>query len=159
MRIVLVTLLALALSSLAAAADLSIVRVWPGYRAAESFERISEYFTGQENPAGEIVLRTQPSVRDGYYFLTRLKNSGPEIVGAQIELHVIAPTSPEPQAHRFTCLIPSGNKVFNIGLTGKDWANDADQNAVAWLIRVTDASGAELATAQSHLWSQPANGN
>src|SRR4051812_5411064 len=51
-----------------AASDLTFVRVWPGYRSAESFEHVSEFFSGKENTMGQIQLRSQADVREGYYF-------------------------------------------------------------------------------------------
>lgn len=156
MRALIATLLALLITTAASAADLKVVRVWPGYRTAESFDRIAEYFTGEENTPGQTMLRTQPAAREGYYFLTRLKNAGPELTGARIELNVITPFSADPKKYTFTCLIPSGNKVYNIGLTGTDWPADAaKKQAVAWQIRVLSTDGAELAREQSFLWDKP----
>ena len=73
------TILALAAMLLAApalvlAAEVKLVRVWPEYRAAASFTRIAEYFGGKEK-ASELIVRTRPESRDGYYFLTRFKSS------------------------------------------------------------------------------------
>ena len=60
-----------------AATTATITRVWPDYRAADTFDRISEYFTGAENTGGQIVMRTHPETRAGYYFFTRLKVETP----------------------------------------------------------------------------------
>ncbi|HEV8073978.1 MAG TPA: hypothetical protein VGP21_07585, partial [Opitutaceae bacterium] len=49
----LVFVLALFCAASARAADVNFVRVWPGYRTAGSFDRISEYLDGQENTGGE----------------------------------------------------------------------------------------------------------
>jgi hypothetical protein len=61
--------------------NIEVVRVWPEYRTAESFDRISEYFTGRENPGNQIILRTRPESRAGFYFFTRLKTPA-DISGA-----------------------------------------------------------------------------
>ena len=66
MRSVLTAFLLFTLVSLARAADVELTRVWPAWRSAESFERISEYFDGQENTGRHTVLRTQPNARAGY---------------------------------------------------------------------------------------------
>jgi hypothetical protein len=138
------------------AADLTVVRVWPAYRTAESFERISEFFNGQENTSGQTILRSQPATREGFYFLTRIKNAGPALQGARVELNVITPSSPE--AKRITTFapaaIPAGSHVFQIGLTGSDWP-EASVNPVAWQLRLLSAEGRELLTEHSFLWSQP----
>jgi hypothetical protein len=49
--------------------------------AAESFDRISEYFGGGENSARRIVLRSRSGDRAGYYFLVRLVNTAPARAG------------------------------------------------------------------------------
>jgi hypothetical protein len=149
--------LCLAFSQNLAAADLTAVRVWPAYRTAASFERISEFIDGRENTSGQTILRSQPATRDGFYFLTRLKNSGPALENIRVELDILTPVSPEPR--RITTFaattIPAGSHVFQIGLTGTDWP-DAQVQPVAWQLRLLNAEGRELLREQSFLWSQPA---
>jgi hypothetical protein len=55
-------LLALLVSSAVAtrAADVEFLRVWPAWRDAESFDRISEYFGGRESWGRQVVQRTHP---------------------------------------------------------------------------------------------------
>ncbi len=156
MRLALSLFLLLSAARLAAA-DLTAVRVWPAYRTAESFERISEYFSGQENTGGQTYLRSQPAAREGFYFLTRIKNPGTPLENVRIELSVITPASADPKV--FTAFpattVPTGSHVFQIGLTGADWP-DATANPVAWQLRLLSAEGQELLRTQSFLWSQPA---
>ena len=142
----------------ARAADVSFVRVWPGYRSADSFERISEYFTGEENTGGQTVLRSRPAERAGFYFLARLKNAGPAVAGATFELDVITPASAAPRTFTFTAGLPAGEHVFNLGLTGADWPG-AKVQPVAWKLTVLAPGGAELARAQSYLWEKPPGRN
>ncbi len=150
---ILALLLALCGAVPAFAAGPSIVRVFPGWRDAASFKRISEYFDGKENNGGEIVVRTHPDQRGGYYFLVRLANPGGP---ADVRLHltVVTPDSATPREFTFPVSLPSGDKVCNLGLTGKDWP-DAKVNAVAWKLTVLDADGREVATAKSYLWDKP----
>lgn len=155
MRILLSVFFALVAASLCAAADLTIVRVWPGYRDAESFERISEYFGKDENPAALHIHRTQPAERAGYYFLVRLKNTGAEIARARFEIQLITPFSTEPKTYTFDSAIPSGSHAFQLGLTGTDWPAKPKEESIAWQVRVLSASGEELVRTQSFLWSQP----
>ena len=81
----------LALACLAAsavsAADISIVRVWPGWRTTDFFMRISEYFGAPEDPGGRILLRTHPGDRTGCYFVARVRNRG----AAETGVNVIVP--------------------------------------------------------------------
>ncbi len=140
-----------------AAADLSAVRIWPAYRTADSFERISEFFDGKENTGGQTYLRSQPAVREGFYFLTRIKNPGTPLENVRVELSVITPASADPKVFAAfpAATIPTGSHVFQIGLTGADWP-DATTNPVAWQLRLLSADGRELLKEQSFLWSLPA---
>lgn len=136
-------------------AQVEIKRVWPEYRQADSFERISEYFTHREHTSGQIVLRTKPDQREGYYFLVRFKNKGATVEDAQVDLNVIDPTSPEPRTYSFKTKLPAGSHVLNVGLTGADWAK-VEMSPVAWEIRLLGADRQELARKQSFLWAKPA---
>jgi hypothetical protein len=141
-------------SALAAVAgDLRIVRVWPSYRAAESFDRISEYFGGGENSARRTVLRTESGDRAGYYFLVRLVNPGAAQPGCSWQLQLILPTSAQPRTFAFATGIPAGNNVFELGLNGADWPN-AKTEPVAWKLVLQSADGRELVSQQSFLWDQ-----
>jgi len=140
--------------SLALAAPLTLVRVWPAYHTAESFDRISEYFTGEENTGRQTILRSQPAARAGYYFLVRLDNPGTVVAGAVFELRVISPASPEPKLFTFKADVPAGSRAFSLGMTGIDWPGPK-ANAVAWLLTVRSADGTELVRRQSFLWAMP----
>jgi len=147
-------------SALAAfAGDFKIVRVWPGYRPAESFDRISEYFGGGENSARRTVLRTRSDDRAGYYFLVRLINPGAAQPGCSWQLRVVLPASAQPRAFAFPTGVPAGNNVFELGLTGADWPN-ARTEPVAWKLVLQSADKRELVSQQSFLWDRsptPAN--
>lgn len=155
MRFLLTALLFAASAALCAAADLTVVRVWPGFRTAESFERISEYFGKEERPAEKHIFRSQPNQRTGYYFLIRLKNTGSALPGAKLEIQVIDPISTTPKTYAFASEIVHGSEVYQVGITGNDWPGKAKEEAVAWQLRVLAADGTVLAHDQSFLWSQP----
>jgi len=135
---------------------IAITRVWPDYRPADSFDRISEYFTGRENPGSEITLRTHPETRTGYYFLTRLKiPANVTLTDAQLEIAIITPDTPVKKTFllRIPVELRAGAHLLNPGLTGPDWPYpDAKTQPVAWRLRLLAPTGAELATAQSYLW-------
>lgn len=155
MRPLLVALIALTLSAAAFASEVKVVRVWPSYRTADSFMRISEYFTGKENPGRkQTLLRTHPDQRAGFYFLTRLANTGEAVKDATLELHLITPRSPKEVIFTFKTTVPHGENVFHVGLTGGDWPL-ASEHPVAWRINLLSAEGHELASEQSYLWSKP----
>ena len=146
--------LLLALSVSASAADLRIVRVFSGWREAGSFKRISEYFTGRENTGGEVVLRTRPEQRGGYYFLVRTRNAGAAFEGS-LDFQVVLPNSPQPRVFKFRATVPAGDAVFNLGITGTDWPG-RDTDAVAWKLDLRNSAGESLATEKSYLWEKPA---
>jgi hypothetical protein len=134
--------------------ELKIVRTWPGYRTAETFSRVSEYFTGRENTGGQTYLRSQPAQREGYYFLLRVKNGSDALTSASLELNLITARSPEPVTYRYPVAVPAGQHVFQVGLTGSDWPNP-EETPVAWQLVIRDAEGAVLVSDQSFLWSKP----
>jgi hypothetical protein len=155
MRCCVYLLLAIALLSTAPAADLEIVRVWPSWRDAESFERIGEYFGRPENTGRETVLRTQPAARDGYYFLVRVKAVAAS-PGTRFALSVIRPDTPEPKTYLFPVERWDKENIFQLGLTGADWPQGKKANPVAWKIALQDHTGAVLAEHKSFLWEKPA---
>lgn len=144
-----------ALAASAAAADVTIVRVFTGWRDAASFKHISEYFGGRENTHGEAMLRTHPDQRAGYYFLVRAANSGAP-VAVKVRVQMITPTDAKPKTHLFATELKSGETVLNLGLTGGDWP-DAKANPVAWKLDLLSADGHVLATEGSYLWEKPVN--
>ena len=128
--------------------------MWPKWRDAQSFERISEYFTGKENTGSQVVLRSQPATRAGFYFLARVTNTGPALAAAEVVLTVIKPDSPMAKVYTFPVALPAGDTVFNIGLTGTDWAG-VKINPVAWKIEVVATDGQLLGVKKSFLWEKP----
>ncbi|MDI1250639.1 MAG: hypothetical protein PSV13_17390 [Lacunisphaera sp.] len=138
----------------ASAADLTIVRVFTGWRDAASFKHISEYFSGKESTHGETMLRTKPDERGGYYFLVRTANPGAPLA-VKVNILLSMPGEPKPRAHTFAAELPSGKAVLNLGLTGADWP-DAKTNPVAWKLDVLAPDGRVLATEKSYLWEKPA---
>jgi hypothetical protein len=154
MRLARLFLLLAALAVPALAADVSIVRLLPGYRTTASFQRLSEFFTGRENTGKDTMLRSQPATRAGYYWFLRLENKGAALAEAVFELQVITPASPDPKTFNFRAAVPHGTPAFYVGLTGADWPGP-DAEPVAWQLRVRSAGG-ELVSTQSFLWSKPA---
>lgn len=136
------------------AADVEFVRVWPEWREAASFERISEYFTGKENTSGDIVRRTQSDERAGFYFLARVSNHGTAQPSAKIVLSVIKPDSPQVRVYTFPVPLEAGESVFNLGLTGADWGGKR-MHPVAWKIEVVATDGTALGVKKSFLWEKP----
>ncbi len=148
--------LALAALSTAVRADgpVEFTRIWPAWRDTASFVRISEYFGGEENSGRQTMLRTQPEERDGFYFLARVHNRGAAEANARFVLEIITQDSPQPKTYTFKTTLTAGSHVYNLGLTGKDWAG-RDLQPVAWHLRLLTADERELAASQSFLWRMP----
>jgi len=140
--------------------SLKFVRIWPSWRSADSFLRISEYFGGGENRSSQTILRSQPAERSGFYFLTRIKNAEAALPDAHFELQIIRPDSPHAVTYRFPSTIETGSHVYLLGLTGSDWPDFNDKPAedvhpVSWRLRILDSQARELLHSESFLWAQP----
>lgn len=150
--------LLLCLSVLSArGAEVEFVRVWPPvWRAAESLERIGEYFGGDEKHGRQIILRSDAKERAGFYFLVRIKHPAP-LEGAKFVVYVIRPDAPDVHQISFPVTnAPIGENVFQVGLTGADWPGGAKANPVAWKLELVTRDGRVLATQKSFLWEKPA---
>ncbi|MEY2881807.1 MAG: hypothetical protein RLZZ15_4187 [Verrucomicrobiota bacterium] len=165
-----VCLLALfAAASAARAGEAAFVHVWPGWREAESFERIGEFLGGAENPGAARVVRTRADARAGYYFLVRFAATGAP-AGARFELSIVRPDAPEPKKFSFAADASAsrsaappasdagraGAAVFHLGLTGADWPGGKTAHPVAWRLALLAADGRVLAAQESFLWEMPA---
>ena len=154
MRSALRVLLFLGLVAFSRAAEVELGRIWPEWRTAESFERISEYFTGRENTGPQTIRRSQPGTRTGFYFLARIRNSGSELPGAKVVISLIKPDSPRVKVFTFPVPVKAGEHVYNLGLTGDDWPG-AKVHPVAWKLEVVATDGTLLAVQKSFLWEKP----
>ena len=142
----------LAVPALVSAAEVKLVRVWPEYRAGSSFVRIAEYFGGKES-APELVVRTRPESRDGYYFLARFKSSE-ALPGSIIALEYFLPGEDQARVQFFPVDVPRGSRAVLAGLTGQDWPG-VEVEPTAWRLRLLGPAGTEVARQQSFLWSLP----
>jgi len=143
----------LAFGTALSAAEVKLVRVWPDYRTSQSFTRVGEYFGGVEK-SPELLVRSQPEARDGYYFLTRFRCSE-AIPGAILAIETVLPGNEVAEVHFLSLDLPRGGRAVLAGLTGTDWPA-ATVVPTAWRLRLLSPGGAELARQQSFLWSLPA---
>ncbi|MDR2983115.1 MAG: hypothetical protein LBV12_12840 [Puniceicoccales bacterium] len=130
--------------------------VYTRWQEANDFKRISEYFTGQENKGGDIILRSDVAVRQGLYFRIGmpLGTKFPEhskavleyIRGDDSQIHTQQFDLPE---------MPGGPFAeIRLGLTGKEWASKR-LAMVAWRLTLRDDTGKLIAQTQSYLWGMP----
>ncbi len=133
-------------------AQIELQRVWPGYRTAESFTTLAEYFGGPVSATNQATLRTQPLSRDGYYWLTRT-NSHTAYPASTIRLEITRQGATEPSVYSFDWDVPKGSHAVFVGLTGTDWA-DPTAVPVAWRLSFLAPSGKLLTSTHSFLWNQ-----
>jgi hypothetical protein len=141
-------------ATVVSAAEIQLVRVWPGWRDAEYFDRIGHFFGRPSSSGREVVVRTQDSVHSGYYFLVRLKHAsaGP----AKFEVNVIRPDTLKPVMFEFPVTLRSGETVYQLGLTGSAWPEGKVAHPVAWMLVLKSPDGRVLAEQKSFLWAKPA---
>jgi len=140
-------------TSAAPAPEFALVRVWPGWKEAEDFTRLREYFGAPPDSGARRVLRTATDQRAGFYFLVRTR--GPAVAEATLELAILRPDAPEPFSHRFPVALRAGEDVVELGLTGEAWPGGKRAQPVAWRLRVLGAGGRVLAEERSFLWVEP----
>jgi hypothetical protein len=131
-----------------------MIRVWPVWRPADSFQSYYEYHSGRELVGRWTVMRSQPDERTGLYFLVRIDNRQAAERGAAFVVRVISPDSPETRVYTFPATVKAGSWVYEIGLTGKDWAI-GHVHPVAWDVELQKADGAMVAKKVSFLWEKP----
>lgn len=130
--------------------QVELVRVWPGYRTAQSFTSLREYFGAPHGAKTSRALRSDPTARAGYYWLVRAK-SPDALPHVTVRLHVTRAGDTIPEVHDFTTALPAGSQAFHVGLTGADWP-DGEEIPVAWQIQLLRPDGTPLATSTSFLW-------
>jgi hypothetical protein len=145
--------LAFAAAGLPAPGDAELLRVWPQWHSGDSFQSFYEYRTGRELVGKWVVLRSQPDERAGFYFVARVKNVGALMRGATFVVRVISPEATQTRVFNFPADLPNGSHVFEIGLTGKDWAGPRIL-PVAWNVELQAADGRVMAHKSSYLWEK-----
>ncbi len=138
----------------AAAGDPRLVRVWPEWFSADSFQSYHEYKTGQELVGKWVVLRSRPEERGGLYFVAKVENPGEAIRGTTFVLRVISPEGTDTRVFTFPAGVPTGTQVFQIGLTGRDWAGPR-VFPIAWEVELQGADGKVITSMFSYLWERP----
>ena len=119
------------------------------------FQRIGEYFTGEEVVGNRIYLRSDPGRRAGWYWIIPAGDLPirDELAEAVVEIQI--PGSPKEKIFplRIDQPVPI-NAVFWIGLTGADWPNP-ELRPIAWRIGLHSSTGEEIYSRESLLWSPP----
>lgn len=133
-----------------------IVSAHNEYIEAERFQRISEYFTGEENPGRRLIVRSQAEERSGEYLIITLDQNVQDLPSdAQVVIDLIISGTDKPVSH--TLGLPAdrpGTREIFAGITGSDWPG-GDATILAWKISIQSASGSTLAGKTSYLWKMP----
>lgn len=127
------------------------------YLRTGQFQRISEYFTGQERAGSRTLLRSNPEERSGLYFIIRLNEPLESSAINQVEVELIRNESGEVETFTFHIENRQGKgRWIYCGLTGDDWP-DEKVSPLAWSVRLKH-NQRELAQHRSFLHSLPASG-
>jgi len=125
--------------------------VYSQFRDENSFKRISEHLTGDENPGRYAIARTHPENRDGHYIALKINASDQAKQWATIRLQVVRPGNQEIIAYDLPISARNKSRAL-IGLTDSYW-NDGQRAPLAWKAEMLDSQGNALSSAQSFLWS------
>lgn len=124
------------------------------YFEHRDFKRLLEYFTGREYLGNQLILRSDPSVRAGMYFILNLDVSLNELPKeTRFILNIHCTDSLEMKIFEF--VIPSevnNKKEVLLGITGDDWASK-ETKIVAWRIEIRSDERQLLSERQSFLWA------
>jgi len=157
MKRALLLLIALGLSPLLEARSYPQIEYVRGRYVDENvFKRVSEYFDEEENQGGKIILRTDPSVREGFYLILSLDDDASDYpAGTRIGVKYIRPDQ-KGEIVKATTLptpIPDAEEIW-IGLTGDDTPANQDP-IVAWMVVIYSPKGEVFAHHKSYLWEKP----
>jgi len=121
----------------------------------EDFQRLTEFFTGEEVTGDRLILRTDAEERAGIYVVATLDSSVSSLPsGSTAELQVLFDNSREIETLTFD--LPATrpqSKHLLVGITGS--ARKDEANVIAWKLLLKDASGAVMAEHKSFLWEMP----
>ncbi|MBQ7331889.1 MAG: hypothetical protein IJW39_01410 [Opitutales bacterium] len=126
------------------------------WKDSQDFKRISEYFTDRENSGCSCVLRTDPEIREGLYFVLGLEVGEKISAGSKATLRYFRPDKVGEQTAEF--VLPEFTSTVSgeilLGLTGNAWpAAKKKARPSAWQISVTAPDGKLLVYRQSYLWA------
>ncbi len=130
-------------------------------KCENDFKRISEFFTGYEDPGGRAILRTDPCNRNGVYFILDLNKPGrcvPE--GTRFVLDYVGCSTERPDLQRAEWVLTTEGRgqhfsEFFLGLTDARWSClEGAQAFLAWKLSIFSPDGELLACRQSFMWQE-----
>lgn len=131
------------------------------WKTKNDFKRITEYFSNEENVGGNCVVRSDPDVREGLYFIVGVEAGTTLPRGSTATLHYFRPDKTGCQTQTFT--LPEWTSSIagelRLGLTGDAWAAGKRARPNAWQFSVHAPDGKLLLFRESFLWKHPAQKN
>ena len=146
-KYVLTTILLISVANLCSGVEI----IFSDRRDADSFKRISEHFSGKEDPGRYVIARTDPSQRDGYYIALKLDASDQPEKADKVRLYFVRPGSQEVESKTLPIGPIKRNRAL-IGMTDDVWGSTSSI-PTAWKIEFLDGDGAIISASQSFLWS------
>lgn len=128
-------------------------------KTEKDFKRISEFFTDEENTGSDVVVRSDPSKRDGLYLVVNLECGAVVPAGSIAELRYMHPKRAGEQTQRWTLpeFRAAPQRELRLGLTGTDWESLAGKKPSAWKLTVVSPAGETLVLRNSFLWAEKAD--
>jgi hypothetical protein len=147
MKSILLILFSITLASIAGAAEI----LYSKHQDENEFKRISEHFSGKENPGRYSIVRSDPSQRNGYYVALKLEDSDQADKIVSLRIQFVKPGSMEIQSQTLSTESVQKKRIL-VGLTDGDWVQE-NKIPTAWKIDFLDGQGKSLFHSQSFLWA------
>lgn len=135
--------------------SVAITAIYPRYMETAQFKRVNEYRSGLEYEGKRVILRTNPDVRDGFYFVLQLDTKAHLLPqGTKLTAEFYLPNSADPQEFTFELPVKRAKtKEIFVGLTGEAWPYAAGEaTPAAWKFTLLDPNGNSLGSKRSYLW-------
>ena len=127
------------------------------WKQETDFRRISEYFTDVEDTGADFVARTDPTTREGLYFILGIGASEKIPAGSKATLRYFRPDRHGVQTSEFELAEFSAAPVgeIRLGLTGETWPESLKkERPTAWEFTIRSPEGELLVSRRSFLWSE-----
>ncbi len=119
-------------------------------KSADDFKRLSEYVTDKENTGGNVVVRSDPSFRDGIYLILNIDIGAKVPAGSVAKLRYYRPDDHGEfvQEWELPEFVGMPTREILLGLTNRE----PPKNLTAWHLEVVSPDGERLIERSSFLW-------
>jgi hypothetical protein len=131
-------------------------QVYYRYIPEQNFQRISEFFSGEEDSGVRKILRSNAESRGGFYYILRVKPTWNKLpAGSILRVEYVPAGGLKAVSYDFQLgeqLKDWSGEVF-FGLTGEQWKSTSKwDQPIAWKLLLLGPDGTVLASTQSMLW-------